>query len=145
AHEAIIVRDNIGRIILWNRGAEELYGWSAAEALEQVTHTLFQTQVSSEDGLTIEEQERILLADGAWEGELLHTRRDGQQIIVESRQVAVLDESGARTQVLEINRDVTARKRHEAELQARTDQLAALSAALAERNRELDQFAYITS
>lgn len=145
AHEAIIVRDNIGRIILWNRGAEELYGWSAAEALEQVTHTLFQTQVSSEDGLTIEDQERILLADGAWEGELLHTRRDGQQIIVESRQVAVLDESGARTQVLEINRDVTARKRHEAELQARTDQLAALSAALAERNRELDQFAYITS
>lgn len=145
AHEAIIVRDNAGRITSWNRGAEELYGWSAAEALGEITHALFQTTIPGDGERGVAAQEETLLASGAWEGELLHTRRDGQQIVVESRQVAVHDERGERSQVLEINRDITARKRHEAELQARTDELAATSAALAERNRELDQFAYITS
>jgi len=145
AHEAIIVRDNDGKILSWNRGAEELYGWSAAEALGKTTHELLQTHFPDEADGDIADRNRELLASGAWEGELIHTRRDSEQIIVESRQAAVHDESGARIQVLEINRDITARKRHEAELQAHAEQLAAISAALAERNRELDQFAYITS
>src|SRR5438093_10276943 len=44
AHDAIIVRDSQSIITFWNRGAERLYGWSAAEALGRVTHELLQTQ-----------------------------------------------------------------------------------------------------
>jgi PAS domain S-box-containing protein len=33
ARDAILVRDSSDTILYWNRGAEELYGWSAQEAV----------------------------------------------------------------------------------------------------------------
>src|ERR687884_2110289 len=48
AADAILVRDvGTGRIRYWNRGAEQLYGWSRAEALGQVAGRLLQTQFRS--------------------------------------------------------------------------------------------------
>ncbi len=44
AHDAILVRDPADRILSWNQGAQQLYGWSAEEALGQITHQLLQTQ-----------------------------------------------------------------------------------------------------
>jgi len=35
AREALIVRELDGAILSWNRGAEALYGWPAADALGQ--------------------------------------------------------------------------------------------------------------
>lgn len=39
-HDAIFVRDLNSVIKYWNRGAEELYGWTAQEAAGQVSHSL---------------------------------------------------------------------------------------------------------
>ena len=33
AHDAVLVQDLAGRILVWNPGAERVYGWSEAEAL----------------------------------------------------------------------------------------------------------------
>jgi len=64
----------------------------------------------------------VLQQEGHWEGELVHMRRDGAQVIVESRQVLVRDEAGRPTAILEINRDVTERRRLEqVERQARAE------------------------
>ncbi len=109
AHDAIFVRDPISRVISWNRGAEELYGWSAQEALGRMTHILLKTRFPISLSAVDAELERA----GQWEGELVHTRRDGRMVIVESRQVLVRDEQGHPTAVLEINRDISERRRLE--------------------------------
>src|SRR6266496_2570350 len=44
AYDAIIVRGPASRIVSWNRGADHLYGWTAQEAIGNVTHELLQTQ-----------------------------------------------------------------------------------------------------
>ena len=124
AHDAILVRDPANRILVWNKGAEELYGWTAQEALGRVMHTLFKTRFPISRA-TIEAQ---LQRDGAWEGELTHTRPDGRVVIVESRQVLVRDGAGQPSAVLEINRDITERRQiEEAEATAQANTLVQLS------------------
>ena len=50
AHDAILVRDSVSRVIFWNKGAEELYGWSSQEALGRLTHSLLQTRFPTSRG-----------------------------------------------------------------------------------------------
>lgn len=124
AHDAILVRDPANRILVWNKGAEELYGWTAQEALGRVTNILFKTRFPM-SRTTIEAQ---LQRDGAWEGELTHTRPDGRVVIVESRQVLVRDAAGQPSAILEINRDITERRQiEEAEATAQANTLVQLS------------------
>lgn len=109
AHDAILVRDLRSRIVSWNRGAEELYGWTAQEAQGHVTHMLLKTR-SPVSLAAVDDQ---LTLQGSWEGELVHTRRNGNSVLVESRQVLVRNEQGQPTAILEINRDITERRRLE--------------------------------
>jgi len=108
-HDGIIVRDLAGHILYWNQGAAEMYGYSATEALGQVTHTLLRTEFP--EGLdTVND---VLLRTGRWDGELHHTCRDGSRLIVLSRQTLERDSDGEPRRILEINRDITRRKQAE--------------------------------
>ena len=42
-HDTVFVRDERDVIVYWNRGAEELYGWTKEEAIGAVAHTRMQT------------------------------------------------------------------------------------------------------
>jgi PAS domain S-box-containing protein len=112
AYEAIIVRDEQGAITYWNRGAESVYGWTREEAIGNVTHTFLQTQLPEPGG----EIDAIVLQQEHWQGELTHTCKNGKQIIVESRQVLIRNQQGTPTGFLEVNRDITERKRTETAL-----------------------------
>jgi PAS domain S-box-containing protein len=109
AHDAILVRDPISRVLSWNRGAEALYGWTEKEALGRVSHMLLKTRFSTSRAAV----DALLESEGHWEGELLHTQRDGSVVAVESRQVLIRDARGALTAILEINRDITQRRKLE--------------------------------
>jgi PAS domain S-box-containing protein len=122
AYDAIIVRDPASIIVSWNRGAEQLYGWTAQEAIGKVTHELLQTRFPK----SREALDRFLVTGEQWEGELVHTRKDGTQVIVESRQVVTRNSQNRPLAILEINRDITERKQRERESQAQYRQLAAL-------------------
>jgi PAS domain S-box-containing protein len=112
-----------GTVIYWNKGAEMLYGYSREEAVGSDSRVLLKTV-----HLRITEDIKSVLArDGAWNGEIEQISKDGKRIIIETRKQAILDEFGQQI-VLEINRDITQRKRaDEAELESR----AILEAALA--------------
>ena len=133
AHAAMIVRDPQGRILLWNRRAEEVFGWSRDEAVGHVAHTLLQTQYP----ISREATEAELAEQGRWEGELIQTRRDGTRSVALSRQAAQRDEHGTVTAVFELDLDLTEQKRAEnemrevvARLEDRTAELEAIFASL---------------
>ncbi len=91
-------------IVDWNRGAEQLYGYSRAEAMGQSSHRLLHT-VSP---LPQEELLEILKVGRSWTGELEHCAKDGRRIFVESRHQAI--DSDGEMLILETNHDVTQRK-----------------------------------
>jgi PAS domain S-box-containing protein len=109
AHDAIIVRDVDSTILFWNRGAQETYGWSAAEACGNVTHSFLKTEFPE----PLEQIYEKLYSVGSWEGELVHWTREGKRLVVASRQVLQRDPQGRTIGILEINRDITLRKEAE--------------------------------
>ncbi|MGA9378260.1 MAG: ATP-binding protein, partial [Phormidium sp.] len=109
ANDSIIIRDLENRINYWNQGAERLYGWKKSECIGQYTHILLQTVFSKPR----EELFSEFLEKGYWEGELIHTKRDGTQITVESRWTLQRDDRGNAIAMLEINNDITQRKEAE--------------------------------
>jgi PAS domain S-box-containing protein len=131
APDAIIVRDAIDRVLLWNRGAEDLYGWTSQQALGRITHTLLHTRFSVSQA-SIAAQ---LTHAGHWEGELTHTCRDGRTVLVESRQVLFRDAQNQPEAILEIDRDITARRAAE---QAKQQAHASVEARLTFLQQILD-------
>ncbi|MDP9478859.1 MAG: EAL domain-containing protein [Actinomycetota bacterium] len=111
SHEPIFAWDPEGGIAYWNRGSEELYGFSKEEALGRLSHELLRTV----HPVPLAEFEAMLEREGQWLGELEHTTRDGLRVTVESRQMLVETSDGSR-QVLETNRDISERKALEHEL-----------------------------
>lgn len=111
-HDAIIVRDANSVILYWNRGAERMYGWSAAEAQGHITHEFFRTEFPE----SYEDLHKTLFETGAWEGVLQHRTKDNRRLLVESRQALQRDEHGQPRRILEVNRDITARREAEESL-----------------------------
>jgi len=108
-HDAVIVRDLEGRITYWNRGAEEIYGWSSEETIGRFCDALFQTKFPE----TAEKMTQELNKTGRWTGELIHSRRDGQRITVLARKTLDRDSDGKPASVLNNITDITARKETE--------------------------------
>ncbi len=111
-HDAIVVFDANRVIHYWNRGAERMYGWTAAEAKGHVIHEFFHTEFPE----PFEDMRKTLFETGAWEGELVHRTKDNRVLVVESRQAVQWDERGLPSRILEVNRDITARREAEESL-----------------------------
>jgi PAS domain S-box-containing protein len=105
ANDAIFVRNAEDKITYWNQGAERLYGWTSAEVLGRSTHEVLHTEFPVPVS-------QILQSD-RWEGELRHNRKDGSQITVASRWTTLRNNDGKAVGWLEINTDITARRRVE--------------------------------
>jgi PAS domain S-box-containing protein len=128
-------------ITYWNRGATELYGWTAEEAIGKHSHQLLQTDFP----LPIEQVRAELLRYGRWEGELQKTRADGSRVVVASRWSLRQDEQGRPIAILETNNDISDRKRREEEIRKLNDELGKKTTDLEASNKELEAFAYSVS
>ncbi len=119
-HDTIFVRDMNDVITYWNRGAEELYGWHREQAIGKVSHGLLKTVFPA----PLEEITAELLRTGRWEGELLHTKRDGTQVTVASRWSLQRDRRERPIAILETNNDITERNRAQEALHQAQAELA---------------------
>jgi PAS domain S-box-containing protein len=130
SNDAIIVRDLKDRVTYWNKGATKIYGYAREQALGKVTHDL----LKAEHPEPLPKIYEKLLRDNRWEGEVVHTRRDGRRLTMFSRWTLDRGAQGNCAYVLETNNDITRRKEAEAALQKSKE---LLERRVRERTREL--------
>ena len=111
AQDAILVRDLDQNILFWNKGAEKIYGWTGEEVVgKNAKEVLFKDASPQFDAAR-----QAIIQHGEWQGEMHQTRRDGAEIIVQSRWTLVRDEEGLPKSILVINTDITEKKRMESQ------------------------------
>lgn len=112
SNDAIIARDADGRVVYWNRGAEEIYGWKKEEVIGKTKEELLHTEfpVPKEEIMT------QLHRDGRWQGELVQTCRDGRRIHVSTRWALDKDANDRVASILITDNDITERKKAEESL-----------------------------
>jgi PAS domain S-box-containing protein len=127
AHDTILTKDiNSSVITFWNNGGDKMYGWTKAEAMGKVCHKLLKTQFPQ----PLAEIQAQFLKLGYWEGELIHTHKNGNTVIVSSRWVLQKDDSGKPVNILEINNDITQQKQKEADLKQSETKFRSLTECL---------------
>jgi two-component system CheB/CheR fusion protein len=106
--DPIFIWDFDGGVLEWNRGSEELYGYSRDEALGKRKDQLLATVVPGSSFAALRAK---LLEEKSWSGELKHRTKNGRELTVESR--LQLESVDGRRLVLESTRDVTERRQWE--------------------------------
>ncbi|MDY6898478.1 MAG: PAS domain S-box protein [Cyanobacteriota bacterium] len=118
---AILVKDIQNQILYWNKGAENIYGWSASEVYGKKSSRLLHREYSSQ-------QDDALLSVinvGQWQGELHQTTKEGKDIIIQSRWTLLRDDKGQPKYILAENTEITQKKKLETQL-LRTQRLESI-------------------
>ncbi|MCU0568847.1 MAG: PAS domain S-box protein [Oculatellaceae cyanobacterium Prado106] len=128
ASDAIFVRSLDHQILYWNRGAEQLYGWTAEEAIGQRA-----TELLHEDPDIINRILQRAIDQGEWTGEIVKVTKTGKSVIIEGHWTLMRDTSGQPTSILAVNTDITEKKQLEAQFyQAqRLESLGTLASGIA--------------
>ena len=102
----LMVREQDGKIGLWTRGSERLYGYSSAEAIGQNAEELLKTIFPR----PLHNIEYDLMQRGYWSGELTRRRRNGNVVVVESHWFLCHRGDGHAHTVREVDTDITEEK-----------------------------------
>jgi PAS domain S-box-containing protein len=140
-HDSIFVLDLNDVITYWNRGAQELYGWTAEEAIGKRSHEILRTNFPA----SIDDIRGEVLRAGRWEGEFKRTTANGTEVVVASRWALRRDEQQRPMAILETSNDITEHERRREEIRGLNHQLARRSTELEAANKELEAFAYSVS
>ncbi len=137
---AVVVLDQGHRVVHWNRGAEELYGWTAGETLGRPVAELML--------VVTEDQARAVAAHtaagGTWQGEFLARCKDGscrpvyiavRPLHDEQRQVAGV--VGVSLDLSSYGEEIAARETQLAQERDRAERLADRNARLVELSSAL--------
>jgi len=133
--DAIIGKTLDGVITSWNRGAENLFGYSSSEAEGKPIAMLLPPERTSEE---LDILARIGRGESVERFETVRVRKDGKTIDVSVTISPIRNSSGAIVGASKIARDITDRKRADQRLADKVEELA-------RSNRELEQFAYVAS
>jgi two-component system, LuxR family, sensor kinase FixL len=133
-HEAVIATDLDFRITSWNKAAEELYGWTASEAIGKPLPDLVGIPPVGDS----ERMNKELKKTGRTSSELVQTNREGKPLVTIHATLALRDQEGRVTGYVSSIRDISLRKKAEADLKMYAQRLE-------RSNKELEEFALIAS
>ena len=108
--QAVIATDPAGKVLYWNRYAEKLYGWPAAEVLG---HNVVEVTPADTSQAQAAEIMSCLSAGQTWSGEFAVRRRDGTTFPAMVTDTPILDAEGRLVGVVGVSSDLTERKRGE--------------------------------
>ncbi|MCX6849642.1 MAG: PAS domain S-box protein, partial [Verrucomicrobia bacterium] len=111
SRDAILVCGLDHRVTYWNKSAERLYGWTAAEAIGRLV-----TEIKDQNSEVFQQAFEKVMQAGEWDGELNQVGKDGRKLIVEGRWTLLRDAAGQPRSILVINTDITERKKVEEQL-----------------------------
>jgi PAS domain S-box-containing protein len=102
-----VVRDMTGRILIWTKGAERLFGFTQREALGQRAQDLLHKEFPE----PLEEVEAELLSNGEWAGPLKAQKKDGSVVWLSTCLSLHRNGRGHPQSVIEIHSDVSELRR----------------------------------
>jgi PAS domain S-box-containing protein len=118
--DAVVVYDLEGRILFWNKAAEQIYGWTRDEAIgSHLADHLYA------DPKKFQETSRITLEKGEWTGDLRQLSKDRRELIMETRWSLLREKDGSPKSVLGIKTDVTEKRQIEVQF-VRAQRMASL-------------------
>ena len=111
--DAIFSADANMIIKSWNKGAENMYGYSAAEVIDKNGTEFMQAILNREKIDSIVQQ---VCENGHWQGELSQRRKDGTYIDVLSSLTPIRQPNGELSGYVSINQDISSHKLYETQL-----------------------------
>jgi len=125
--QAVLSTDKDGIINFWNKAAEEIYGWTAEEALGKNVYELIRPQKTG--GQDIESKEH--LANGSnWSGEIIVQRKNSTIFPIYVTEAPVYGDRNKISGVISVSSDITERKKTDRDLKDLNQQLNSLSGHL---------------
>jgi len=125
--DAIIGKDLNGFITSWNQGAERIFGYSAQEAIGQPVTILIPPDRANEEPYILS---RVRSGERVDHYETIRQRKDGSLVEISLTVSPIRDASGNIVGASKISRDVSERKRVEAELDDSRRQIQELLASI---------------
>ncbi|MFQ4145429.1 GAF domain-containing protein [Chlorogloeopsis sp. ULAP02] len=110
--DAILLTDLEGKIQRWLGNAEQIFNYTAKEAIGKPVNFLHHPNIKPR---MMAQMIRSIQETGAFCGEVLCLRKDGSAVPIETTAKTVYDKAGNPIFFISINKDITERKRSEAE------------------------------
>ncbi len=135
-NDAVVSSDRDRRITAWNPAAEKIYGWKAQEVIGKTGEEVLKTEFFSTSRAEALQQ---LQETGEFSAEITQLRKDGSRVDIETRTVALRDDSGYVTGYVSVNRDISERKRAEVQLEQSNQKLNQILASIQDDFYVLDR------
>lgn len=111
---AIIATDIDGRITRWNKGADQILGWTETEMLGQSADRIFTPE--DRDGGRIAEEMRAARETGSGTDEGWHLKKNGERFWASGSMTPLIDNAGEVVGYIKVLRDRTDERRQEQRL-----------------------------
>ncbi len=110
--DCVIVYDLQGKIIYWNKGAENIYGYIEEEIIGKNIKKLYLNRDKDQFTSDLEE----ILESGEYNGEWKGKRKDGSRVCVDIRETVMHDVNGKIIGVIGVSKDISERKKVEKQI-----------------------------